>query len=99
MPGCDLTASAKGSITRSKISGDRGQPCLVPLEILNGLDKIPLAKTFAEGRYRRIDITCKPEFAKGFEYEPPVYSIECLFSVEGEKERQSFIEFAVGHDI
>lgn len=36
----DLMCSAKGSIKRLKMSGDRGHPCLVPFDIWNGLESI-----------------------------------------------------------
>lgn len=39
---------ARGSISRLKIKGDRGQPCLVPFVMLNGLDSAPDVNTRAE---------------------------------------------------
>lgn len=41
--------SAKGSIGRENISGDKGQPCLVPLVKEKFLDSIPVEKMFAVG--------------------------------------------------
>lgn len=49
MPVCDLIASARGSIIRKKVNGERGQRCLVLLVTMKGLDSTPLARTFADG--------------------------------------------------
>lgn len=40
MLGLDRTLSASGSISRLKMRGDRGHPCLVPLEIEKGSDNL-----------------------------------------------------------
>lgn len=41
MFGSDLIAMARVSNARAKTSGDKGQPCLVPLAILMGVEKYP----------------------------------------------------------
>lgn len=41
--------SARGSIKRANINGDRGHPCLVPFVIENVREKKPEVKTLAEG--------------------------------------------------
>lgn len=38
--GWDLILSASGSIRRLKIEGDRGHPCLVPLDMAKGIESI-----------------------------------------------------------
>lgn len=47
---CDLMASAKGSIIRLKIVGDRGHPWRVPLFMLKGEDRKPGEYTCAKGQ-------------------------------------------------
>lgn len=47
--GCDLIGIARGSINKLKIRGDRGYPCLVPLEIEKGEASIPDKYTLADG--------------------------------------------------
>lgn len=42
-------SSAKGSMTRAKSKGERGQPCLVPLPMQNGVEVRPFAITVALG--------------------------------------------------
>lgn len=47
--GSDLILDAKGSISRAKISGERGHPCCVPLVILKGVERVPPVSTIADG--------------------------------------------------
>lgn len=42
-------ACARCSITRANRRGERGQPCLVPLDIMNFSDWMPFTNTVAEG--------------------------------------------------
>lgn len=56
---CALIFSARVSIINLKIRGDRGHPCLVPLEMLNGLDSMEEQYTWAEGREQRAIIAEK----------------------------------------
>ncbi|KAG9463502.1 hypothetical protein GDO78_021608 [Eleutherodactylus coqui] len=44
-----LTVSANGSMIRANIRGDKGHPCLVPLEIANGEERHPEERTLADG--------------------------------------------------
>lgn len=44
-----LMCSTRGSMSRLKISGDNGHPCLVPLIMANGWDIISAENTWAEG--------------------------------------------------
>lgn len=39
MCGLEQIHSAKGSITKEKMKSDKGQPCLVPFEILMALER------------------------------------------------------------
>lgn len=48
--------SAKGSIIRTNIMGDKGQPCLVPFVILNNWDRTPDVKTLVAGLEYRAPI-------------------------------------------
>lgn len=50
MSGDCLIVSARGSIARAKMRGESGQPCLVPFDIGNCLEKNPEEKTVAEGQ-------------------------------------------------
>lgn len=45
MSGCDPIFSANGSISRAKMSRDRGHPCLIPFVILTFLENISSVKT------------------------------------------------------
>ncbi|XP_044135694.1 uncharacterized protein LOC122927676 isoform X4 [Bufo gargarizans] len=45
----DLIFARKGSKQSTKRRGDNEHPCLVPLVMLNGLERIPLTLTQAEG--------------------------------------------------
>lgn len=47
--GCVLILSARGSISRLKIEGERGQPCLVPFDMLKVSDSKLDVKTCAQG--------------------------------------------------
>lgn len=47
--GCVIIFSVRGSISRLNIKGDKGQPCLVPLEIWKGWDNIFKLYTCAHG--------------------------------------------------
>lgn len=72
--------SAKGSIARENISGDKGQPCLVPLVKEKFLDSIPVEKMFAVGWvYNAIMAECmnpwKPNLVRVCE----IYS-QCILS-------------------
>lgn len=49
MFGFALMAWARCSITRANRSGERGQPCLVLLEILSCYDWVPFTKIVAVG--------------------------------------------------
>lgn len=46
----DLIFSAKAFMTRAKINGDRGHPCLVPFVIWKFLENMPSVKTYADGK-------------------------------------------------
>lgn len=47
--GWDLIVSARGSISRLNIEGEKGQPCLVPLQMENALDRTFDVYTCAHG--------------------------------------------------
>lgn len=46
---CDLMAIARGSMARINRRGERGQPCLEPLQISKGLDTILVVRISAVG--------------------------------------------------
>lgn len=48
--GEDLILSARGSIERAKIRGDRGHPCCVPLVMGKWYEKKTVVKTEADGQ-------------------------------------------------
>lgn len=51
--------SARGSIIRLNIVGERGQPCRLPLEILNVFDRNPEVCTCADGQEYRASIVAR----------------------------------------
>lgn len=62
--GCVLIASARGSIIRLKMVGERGHPCLVPFEMLKGVDRKPAEYTCADGHEYRARIAFSMEYLK-----------------------------------
>lgn len=54
-----LIRSASGPIIRLHISGDSGQPCLVPFDIRKGTDRVSPENTRADGlEYRTVIALC-----------------------------------------
>lgn len=56
MRGFNWIGSARGSITRVNIRGDRGHSCLVSLGMVNGSDSRPEVHTLALGREKNLKL-------------------------------------------
>lgn len=87
-----LMGSARGSMARSKIIGDRGQPCLLPLVIWNVDEIISATYTLAEGVVYRammaeIILSENPNLVKtACRY--PQWTLSNAFSASRERSRE-----------